>query len=85
MKLVITSQGPDLGSNVDPRFGRARYFIMMDMDTNNFSVADNSVNLNAIQGAGIQAGKNVVDLKADAVLTGHIGPKALDTLKAAAV
>ena len=85
MKIAITSQGPDLHSNVDPRFGRAQYFIVVDTDSNQFKAVDNSVNLNAAQGAGIQAGKNVVDLGVTAVITGHVGPKAFATLNAGGI
>lgn len=85
MKVIVTSQGRELNSPVDPRFGRAKYFLVVDTETGDFSVADNSQNLNAAQGAGIQAGKNVVDLGAAAVVTGHVGPKAFATLQAASV
>lgn len=85
MKVIVTSQGRELSSPVDPRFGRANYFLVVDTETGDFSVADNSQNLNAAQGAGIQAGKNVVNLDAEAVLTGHIGPKAFATLQAGGV
>ncbi|MBN1902550.1 NifB/NifX family molybdenum-iron cluster-binding protein [Candidatus Sumerlaeota bacterium] len=85
MKLVITSQGPDLNSPVDPRFGRAKFFIVFDSDAKQFSSVDNSLNLNALQGAGIQSGKNIVNLGAEAVITGHVGPKALATLTSAGV
>ena len=82
MKIVVTSQGSDLSSQVDPRFGRARFFIVVDTDTEEFSVHDNTQNLNAAQGAGIQAGRTVVELGATAVVTGHVGPKAFTTLQA---
>ena len=85
MKVAVTSQGSDLSSQIDPRFGRATNFIVVDIDTNEFSVHDNSQNLNAAQGAGIQAGRTVVDLKAEAVITGNVGPKAFRTLQAANV
>ena len=85
MKVIVTSQGRELNSPVDPRFGRARYFIVVDTETGDFSAADNSQNLDAAQGAGIQAGKNVVDLGAKAVITGHIGPRAFATLQAGEV
>ena len=85
MKVVVTSQGRELNSAVDPRFGRAKYFIVVDTETGDFSATDNSQNLNAAQGAGIQAGKNVVDLGAEAVIAGHVGPKALATLQASSV
>jgi predicted Fe-Mo cluster-binding NifX family protein len=85
MRVAVTSQGPDLTSQVDPRFGRARYIIVSDQETEGFSVLDNSRNLNAVQGAGIQTVKEVVREGIDAVLTGHVGPKALEALNAARV
>lgn len=85
MRVVVTSQGPALDSLADPRFGRARYLILMDTDTGEFSAVDNDVNLNASQGAGIQTGKKVVELKAQAVITGHMGPKAFAVLNAGGV
>jgi predicted Fe-Mo cluster-binding NifX family protein len=74
-----------MDSPVDPRFGRARYFILVDTDTGEQSAIDNQVNLNAAQGAGIQAGRRVVELQAEAVLTGHVGPKAFSVLAASGV
>ena len=85
MKIVITSQGADLASAVDPRFGRAKNFILVDTETKEFSVHDNAQNLNAAQGAGIQAGRTVVDLGAEAVVTGNVGPKAFAALEAGGV
>jgi len=82
VKVVVTSQGSDLNSQVDPRFGRAKNFIVVDTETDEFSVHDNTQNLNAAQGAGIQAGRTVVDLGVAAVLTGNVGPKAFTTLQA---
>ncbi len=82
MKVVVTSQGSDLNSQVDPRFGRAKNFIVVDTDTEEFSVHDNTQNLNAAQGAGIQAARTVVDLGVQVVLTGNVGPKAFTTLQA---
>jgi len=85
MKLAVTSQGPELTSAVDPRFGRAKYFLVVDTETGEMSAVDNSVNLNAAQGAGIQAGKNVVALGVDGVITGNLGPKAFATLQGGGV
>ena len=82
MKVVVTSQGSDLNSQVDPRFGRAKYFLIVDTETDEFSVHDNAQNLNAVQGAGIQAGRTAVDLGVAAVITGNVGPKAFSTLQA---
>jgi len=85
MKLAVTSQGNNLNSPLDPRFGRAKYFIVVDTETGAFSAAENTVNLNAAQGAGIQAGKRVAELGVEGLVTGHVGPKAFTTLQAAGV
>lgn len=85
MKVAITSQGVGAESEIDPRFGRAKFFIVVDTETGELTVANNDQNLNAAQGAGIQAGKTVVSLGAEAVITGHVGPKAFATLQAGGV
>jgi len=82
MKIAITAQGKDLASPTDPRFGRAKCFIVVDTETKEFSAHDNTQNLEAVQGAGIQAGRTVVDLGVEAVVTGNVGPKAFATLQA---
>jgi predicted Fe-Mo cluster-binding NifX family protein len=85
MKIIVTSEGPGQDSRVDPRFGRARHFVLVDTETGETSAHDNAQNLNAPQGAGIQAAQTVARLGAKAVLTGHVGPKAFTTLQAANV
>jgi len=85
MKVAVTSQGPELTSALDSRFGRAKCFVVVDIETGQTSAVDNTVNLNAAQGAGIQSGRKVVELGAQAVITGHVGPKAFSTLQAGGV
>ncbi len=85
MLICITSQGDSLDSQVDPRFGRAAQFIIVDTDTGEFKAVDNIQNLQAAQGAGIQAAQAVASAQAQAVVTGHCGPKAFATLKAAGI
>ena len=85
MKIAVTAQGRDLNAPIDPRFGRAKFFVIADTETGEFSTADNTQNLNAAQGAGIQAGRNVVELGVKAVITGHVGPKAFTTLQAGGI
>ena len=85
MKICVSSTGKDLNANVDPRFGRAKWFIVIDSDTGAFEPVDNEKNLAAAQGAGIQAGSNVAKLGVEAVITGNVGPKAYSTLKAAGI
>lgn len=85
MKIAISSTGATLDSDLDPRFGRAQNFIVVDTDTMAFEVKENVQNLNLPQGAGIQAGKTVADLGVEAVITGNCGPKAFNVLEAAGV
>ncbi len=85
MKIAITSVGETLQSDVDPRFGRAKFIIIVDSETREFEVIDNTDNLNAFKGAGIQAATMVSDKKAEVLLTGYCGPNAFKTLKAAGI
>ena len=85
MKIAITAQGKELASPVDARFGRAKYFVVFDDATETTVAQDNSQNVNAAQGAGIQAAQNVSALGVEAVITGNVGPKAFRTLKAAGI
>jgi predicted Fe-Mo cluster-binding NifX family protein len=85
MKVAVTSQGQELSSEIDPRFGRARWLVVVDTETGKSEVHDNSVNLNATQGAGIQTGQNIANLGVEAVITGNVGPNAFKTLNAANV
>ena len=85
MRVIVTSQGPTMDSPTAPRFGRAKYLVCVDTETGEASAVDNDINLNAVQGAGIQTGKKVVELNAGAVITGHVGPKAFATLSAGSV
>lgn len=85
MKIAITSNGQDLDATVDPRFGRAAYILIVDVDTLDVEVLDNAENVNAFKGAGIQAATMISDKKADVLLTGYCGPNAFKTLDAARV
>lgn len=85
MKVAVTAQGEQMGSPVDPRFGRSKWFIVVDTETGAFEVVDNKKNFDAAQGAGIQAGRKVAELGAEAVITGNMGPKAFATLRAAGI
>jgi predicted Fe-Mo cluster-binding NifX family protein len=85
MNIVVSASGKTLDAQVDPRFGRAAFFIAVDTDTGAFQAHDNVQNLNAAQGAGIQSAETVSRLGAEVVITGHCGPKAFKTLSAAGI
>ncbi len=85
MKVAVTANGKDLKAHVDPRFGRAAYFIILDPDTKEYQVVENAQSMELPQGAGIQAGKKIVENKVDVLLTGNCGPKAFKVLNAAGI
>ena len=83
MKVAISTQGNDIDSLVDPRFGRARWFLVADSETDTWEALDNSVNVDASGGAGVQAGSTVAAQGVQAVITGSVGPNAHKVLAAA--
>ncbi len=82
MKVVVTAGGPGLEDQFDARFGRAAYFIVCDLENDSRECHPNTQNLEAAQGAGIQAAQSVQRLGASALITGHVGPKAFKILDA---
>lgn len=85
MKIAITAQGKESSSEIDLRFGRAKWLIVVDTESGDLQAHDNAVNLNAAQGAGIQTGQNIANLGVEAAITGNVGPNAFKTLSAANV
>lgn len=84
MKIGITAQGSSLDSEVDPRFGRCEYFIIVDSDSLEFEVIEN-FSVEAASGAGVQSGQLVATKGVKAILTGNIGPNAFQVLQAAGI
>jgi len=85
MKIAVTSIGGGADSEVDPRFGRASAFVFFDTDTGKYVNVDNTVGVNASQGAGVRAAEAISQLGAEVLITGHCGPKAFRTLRAAGI
>lgn len=84
VKIAISATGPGLDADVDPRFGRCQYFIIVDAETMQFEALENS-SAAAAGGAGISAAQMVANKGAEVVLTGNCGPNAYQTLSAAGV
>ncbi len=84
MKICITSQGDNLDSQVDPRFGRCQYFIISDTETSEFEAVQNS-NLSGMGGVGIQSAQLIAEKQVKVVLTGNVGPNAFQGLQAAGI
>lgn len=86
MKIAISTQGREKNSPVDPRFGRAAWFVIIDSETGDIvDVLDNRAAQDAAHGAGINAATVVAESGAQAVLTGRVGPKAFAVLDAAGI
>jgi len=84
MKIAITASEPNLDTNLDPRFGRCTYFLIVDPDTMAFEAVENP-NVALGGGAGIQSAQLMASKEVKFVLTGNCGPNAHDTLSAAGI
>lgn len=84
MKVCVSSTGSNLESSLDQRFGRASAFIIFDTETTDFQVIDNQAAA-ASGGAGITSAQAVVDKGISAVITGNVGPNAMNVLKTAEI
>lgn len=84
MKICITSEGDNLDSKVDQRFGRCQYFIFVNTDTSEFEAVQNQ-NVNGMGGVGVQSGQLVAEKQAKVVITGKVGPNASQTLESAGI
>ena len=84
MRIAISATGPSLDAEVDPRFGRCGYFIIVDTETMEFEAVENT-NVMASGGAGIATAQMVANKGVEVVLTGNAGPNAYQTLAAAGI
>ncbi|MBN2569426.1 MAG: NifB/NifX family molybdenum-iron cluster-binding protein [Deltaproteobacteria bacterium] len=85
MKVAVTTYDRDISGKVDLSFGRAKWFVVVDIESGSIEAHSNAQNVNALQGAGIQAAQNIANLGVDIVLTGNVGPNAFKALKAAGI
>ena len=85
MKLAFSTTGQNMSGPLDPSFGRAQNFIIYDLQAQTFESISNAQNLDAAQGAGIQAAQTIAKSGALALITGHCGPKAFRVLEAAGI
>jgi predicted Fe-Mo cluster-binding NifX family protein len=84
MKVAVSAYGKDLDAQLDSRFGRCTYFLVVDPDDMRYEVFKNE---SAVLGggAGIQSAQFMASKGVDAVITGNCGPNAVQTLAAAGV
>ena len=84
MKIAVSAMGVTLDTEIDPRFGRCSYFIVVDPDTMNFEAINNSGFMSS-GGAGISTAQLIAGKGVDVILTGNCGPNAYQVLSAAGI
>jgi len=83
MKIAISSTGNNLESEVDARFGRCNYFLIVEIEENkikDFKAIENTAKSQQ-GGAGIVAGEIVAKQKVDAIITVNLGPRAFSVFE----
>ncbi len=83
MKIAISTT-KDEGATLDPRFGRAAAFAVVNSETGELIFLDNPA-AHEGGGAGVQAAEFLTRQGVDAVVSGAFGPNAYDVLEAAGV
>ena len=83
MKIVVSSTGEDIKSDVDARFGRCAYFLAVEVKDSKIENVTCEKNKGAMQGqgAGIAAAQQVGNMKPDKIITGNLGPNASQVIK----
>lgn len=84
-RIAVSSEGTSLDAMVDSRFGRAHGFIIIDPTTMETTYLDNSEARAMSHGAGIETAQRIANAGVGVVLSGFVGPKALDALTAAGI
>ncbi len=84
MIICVTSSGNSIDSILDPRFGRCSYFVISDLKTNVHSIIENSAG-SLGGGAGISSGQLMVEKSVEVIITGNVGPNAMNVLMTAGI
>ena len=85
MKIAVTATNAGMDAKIDPRFGRAAGFTIIDTDTKHAEYLTNEKGLSSDQGAGVQAAQMMASQGVQLLITGHTGPKATAALNAAQI
>jgi len=79
-KICITARGPNLQAEIDPNFGRAAFFLIIDPESNSFEAIQNPA-VQQPHGAGIQSAQLLLDKGVSTLITGQVGPNAQRVLE----
>jgi len=83
MKIAVSSTNKDIESNVSDVFGRCPYFIIAEIEHQKIEKTEAIKNesIEQTSGAGISTAQLMAEKNVNAVITGNVGPRALDVLK----
>ena len=84
MKIAVSATQPSVDADIDPRFGRCQYFLIIDPDTMQFEAIENAGGM-ASGGAGIATAQMIAGKGVEAVITGNCGPNAYQVLSTAGI
>ena len=84
MKICVTATADGLDAQIDPKFGRCPYFVIVDSETMEFEAIPNIAS-GSISGAGIQAAQTVASKGVKVLITGNVGPNAFQALSAGGI
>ncbi|MGD9347547.1 MAG: NifB/NifX family molybdenum-iron cluster-binding protein [Candidatus Aminicenantes bacterium] len=82
--IFVTATGEDMEAEIDPRFGRAQYFLSVQPESLAFEVFANP-NKDGAGGVGIQTAQFAVEKNAGVVITGQCGPNAERVLRSSGI
>jgi predicted Fe-Mo cluster-binding NifX family protein len=74
-KICFTAKGSTIEDDIDPRFGRAAFFLIYDPQTKTIESTENP-NKDLMQGVGIKSAQFLADNNVGTLITGRTGPKA---------
>lgn len=85
MTIAITATQDSWSAPMDERFGRAGGFFLVEDESGQRRYIDNNGNVNAAHGAGTGSAQTLISEGVQLVITGRIGPKAGEALRAAGI
>ncbi len=87
MKVAVAASGPGKAAQATPVFGRAPYFVIVEVSGDSVREIESIQNPGAYQarGAGIAAAQLLASKGADAVVAGNVGPNAYTVLSQAGI
>ncbi len=84
MKVAVSADGDSEKANVDERFGRCPYFVIVDTEDMEFETIENE-HADESHGVAPQVVQTLSEMDIEAVITGNIGPNGYQTLESAAI